>query len=172
MTAIVREDGRQTSISYETDPASARVASVTYPSGAREFFEYPAPDLRIYRDPDGLETITTVDGFSVVRRELPSGHVVENRYDDFRRLTLQTDNRGHSERRRYDKRGALVQRQFADGSWIRITRDEAGAPVAVTSDRGTVWEHSKRSSGMTEGAKRSTMMSSADVRRGTSMAKW
>ena len=140
MTAIVREDGRRTSITYEGAPSSGRVTSVTYPSGAREFFEYPSPELRIYRDPDGLETKTTVDGFSVIKREFPSGHIVENTFDDGYRLTLQTDNRGHSERRRYDKRGALIQRQFADGSWIRIERNDAGAPISVSSDRGTVWE--------------------------------
>ncbi|MFP4152297.1 MAG: hypothetical protein ACLFSV_05595 [Alkalispirochaeta sp.] len=139
LSSIFRDDGTRTRIEYAGDEERSSVVSVTYPSGSKEYFEYPSSGSRIYRDPDGVETVLSVSDDRVTSVTDSSGYRRELTYDSSGRLVEIRDNRGDRETRRYDEAGALEQQQFTDGSWLRLSRNERGEPVAMESDVGTLW---------------------------------
>ena len=148
LASVTRQDGSTTAVTYDrSSDEFPRTVSVRYPTGGIETFAYPSQSTRIYRDPDGLLTRYTLDGYRVTRVEKPSGHIITREYDQYGRLSRERDNRDHDVRLVYDAAGAVIQRQFTDGTWIRIDRHKTGAPVAFRSDRGEHWRAQRDTDG-------------------------
>jgi len=147
LSSIRRADGTRTLIEYAGSEVPSPVVSVTYPSGSTEHFAYPSATRRVYRDPDGVETVLSVRDNRVISVTDASGYRREFIRDSSGDLVEIRDNRGDRETRRYDERGALLQQQFTDGSWLRLTRNRRGEAIAMESDAGTVWSATRDETG-------------------------
>ncbi len=139
LTGMTDGTGATTELEWETHLDAPRVRAVTDPEGGREQFLYPAPDRRIYRDPDGVETEYILRDGLIVQERSATGGETTYEYDERGNLLRRQDSTGYSEQWRYDETGNFTEWNDSMGFRRTVHRDRFGLPLGEQSDRGTVF---------------------------------